>query len=141
MIRKYFIVIFISLTILVGFYLASAKKYQVEDGFPKILLEKGSDTDKSYFSIRTKRQKSGDLQIHFSAWSDNQLKPFLKVGHLNKIIKVNIFYELDSTEAQLNCKIPFQYILPKKEEDEIYRIVFIHKQDSLALFKNKLNHK
>lgn len=103
--------------------------------FPEVFLETGNDSNYSYISLRTIRQRDSILIIHATGWGIEEYGLYLEHSIKDSILTLNIMGMCGTVFTYTWVKKTFNYILKRDTEDRLRRICFYKKSDSLTVLK------
>jgi len=102
--------------------------------FPEVFLETGHDSNYSYMSLQTIRQKDTSLKIIITGWGFESWGLYLFKQIDNRILTLNIVGRCATISSGLRKKI-FEYILKPEIEDTLEQICYERPSGSLIVEK------
>jgi len=144
LIYPYFIQIIITLAFLSSlFFLSSCKKPNntpVETTgqfslFPEFFIERGSDSDSSYISLRGVRVGNDTLEIQATSWGIIEYGLILVPQNSSKSILYSLVGECGTVMSKTSRKVTLSQSISPETQDTLQQVGFTNFRDTLIVTK------
>ena len=105
--------------------------------FPETLLESGSDSDRSYASLQTKRLMDGSLVARVTGWGIRETGLFLSVEPFEQMLTLRVMSECGTITQATWEKVHLEYTLSPSAENAIDVIHAVAGRTELVLSKSR----
>ena len=94
------------------------------DSFPETYLFAGSDADRSFRSVLTRRQDDGTITAYITGWGIREYGLFLHSETNNEVLKLDIWAICGTVTSETYVKRTFEYALTRAQEDSLSQIQY-----------------
>jgi hypothetical protein len=108
--------------------------------FPDTFIQKGSDADTSYFSLRIINQPDSQIQLECTGWGIEETGLFLLTGRLDSIYYLRFMGYCGTIFIHTWVKPTLTEILSSSLIDSIASIQYLYNNDTILITKHRYYH-